>query len=638
MKLVKIGLANADPKVGALDSNLTAMLFMAESMAKENCTIGCFSEQCIPGYPSEDLVLWKGFVEKQWDTLLRFVVRTAKFKTVFVLGLAVEYESCIYNCAAVVSEGKILGIVPKEKLPTYAVFYEKRTYSAGISNFYDEVDSVPFGDMIFDFPFGKVGVEVCEDIWSADGPMRRRAYSGAELIVNISASPFRSGVLSTRRELISTRASDNLATVVYVNQFGGNDGLAFDGGSFVNQCGRMIFEGTRWKSGYDTCVVDLDRTSRQRRENTTWRSDRENFLRKEKSVEVVSCSDLSTVFDHPSYMYPVPANKSFFIPDSVTPKNPRDEYFDDLVNAMLTGLDGYFRKSAAFQRIGIAMSGGKDSALTLLIAYLYATEVRADDKSNLQYFIQCFSMPTTFNSEETKSIGSDLCQALGVGFKELPIQDEFKQAVIDVKDMLSQGEEITPLGMQNIQARIRGKRMWDWSNATGGMWLQTGNMSEKAVGYTTIGGDMMGAFSLLGNVPKTVVIELIKYLNETKFHLEALDRLIASTASAELAADQADERDLMPFPVLDACYALFVGEKMTPEEVHYILAEMFPEYCGKQKLAEWVDLFVKKFQQSIFKWVQAPMSVHLGSLDLDRERALQLPVVQSSQWLGKLAG
>jgi NAD+ synthase (glutamine-hydrolysing) len=186
--------------------------------------------------------------------------------------------------------------------------------------------------------------------------------------------------------------------------------------------------------------------------------------------------------------------------------------------------------------------------------------------------------------------------------------------------------------LQNIQARIRGKRMWDWSNATGGMWLQTGNMSEKAVGYTTIGGDMMGAYSLLGNAPKTVIIELIKHLNYTTFNSDALNRLTASTASAELAEDQADEEDLMPFSVLDACYALFVGEKMTPEEVVYVIIQMFPDYKPGQ-IEEWVARFVKLFRQSIFKWVQAPESVHLGSLDLDRERALQLPVVQSAEWL-----
>lgn len=634
MKLIKIGLANPDPTVGAFRSNVDKLITLAHEISKEQCTIACFSEQSIPGYPVEDLVLWGKFIEGQWTGLVRFAEATRMLTTVFVLGLAVEHHANAYNVAAVVCNGRILGLVPKEKLPTYGIFYEKRTYAAGIPGFVDAINGVPFGDIIFQFPFGKLGVEVCEDIWSPDGPMRRRAYSGAETIINISASPYRAGILSTRRELISTRAADNVATVVYVNQVGGNDGLAFDGGGFVNQCGRMVLEARRWNEGFSTVIVDLDRTSRQRRENTTWRSDREIFLRNEQSCKLVLAEDVRVNWNLSSYRYPVPANQSFFIPAATPALDPQEEYFHDLVEAMLTGLDGYFRKTGAFDRIGIAMSGGKDSALTLLIAHCYATKKLGKGGKELSDFIRCFSMPTRFNSSETKSIGHDLCEALGVGFAERSIADEFAQATKDVESMLVPGEKLAPLCLQNIQARIRGKRMWDWSNATRGMWLQTGNMSEKAVGYTTIGGDMMGAYSLLGNLPKTVVIELIKYLNRTTFNLEPLQRLIASTASAELAEDQADERDLMPFPVLDACYALFAGEKMSEEEVLYVLTDMFHEYEEIQ-LVQWVKRFVQLFRISIFKWVQAPESVHLGSLDLDRERALQLPVVQSGEWLEK---
>jgi NAD+ synthase (glutamine-hydrolysing) len=373
MKLIKIGLANPDPTVGAFKSNVDKLVELATKMSRENCTIGCFSEQSIPGYPVEDWVLWGKFIEGQWDSLVRFAEETQRLPTIFVVGLAVQHESNAYNVAAVVCNGRIIGLVPKEKLPTYGVFYEKRTYSAGIPGFVGSVNDVPFGDIIFQFPFGKVAVEVCEDIWSPDGPMRRRAYSGAETIINISASPYRAGVVGTRRELISTRAADNVATVVYVNQFGGNDGLAFDGGGFVNQCGRMLLEARRWDEGFSTQVVDLERTSRQRRENTTWRSDREIFFRNEKPTEVITPEKLVIQMSS-GYKYPVPTTKSFFIPAATIGPNPQEEYFHDLVEAMLTGLDGYFRKTGAFDRIGIAMSGGKDSALTLLLAHLYATK------------------------------------------------------------------------------------------------------------------------------------------------------------------------------------------------------------------------------------------------------------------------
>lgn len=657
MRLIKVGLANLDPTVGAFKENRRNAIRFALEMAEADCTIGCFPEQAIAGYPVEDLVLWREFVREQWNELLNFAAETSKIKTIFAIGLAVEEDSVIYNAAALVYEGKILGIVPKEKLPTYGVFYEKRTYSAGIPGRVTQLNGVSFGDIIFSFPFGTLALLICEDIFSPDGPMRRRAYSGAEIIINHSASPWRAGIMGTRRELISTRASDNLATVIYVNQVGGNDGLVFDGGGFVNQCGKMLFEAPRWREGFSTTIVDLDQTSRQRRENTTWRTDRELFLQNEKSVRCLEFDRLELsglpYCNMTSYKYPVPAMKSFFIPSAEVSPSPREQYFEDLIEAMITGLDGYFRKTKAFKCIGIALSGGKDSALTLLIAYLYAKKwfkknhehfktLAMSESEFIKTFIRCFSMPSHYNSDLTKSISKNLCDELGVSFNEVSIADEFERSVTSATQMLQLGEALTPLGLQNIQARIRGKRMWDWTNSTAkGMWLQTGNMSEKAVGYTTIGGDMMGAYSLIGNLPKTVVIALLEYMNGFKFNSPALGELCKSKASAELSFDQEDERDLMPFPVLDACYALFAGEKMMPYEVNRVLKDMWtedelklmcPTYTSGM-LKEWVVKFVKLFRASIFKWVQAPQSVHLGSLDLDRERALQLPVVQSDEWL-----
>jgi NAD+ synthase (glutamine-hydrolysing) len=303
---------------------------------------------------------------------------------------------------------------------------------------------------------------------------------------------------------------------------------------------------------------------------------------------------------------------------------------------MKTGLAGYFEKTGAFERVGVALSGGKDSALTLLVAWLYARDRGLDPKD----FIHCFSMPTRFNTETTKGIARKLAEELGVSFREISIEEAFAREVEAAKAMLPKEQALSSLTLQNIQARIRGMRMWNWANASRGMWLQTGNMSEKAVGYTTVGGDLMGAYSLLGNLPKTIVIRLLHYLHQ-KEGIDSLEELLKTKASAELEENQEDERDLMPFPVLDACFALFAGEKMMPVELYQALRAMWtddelqamrPDYRPGM-LKEWVKRFCRLFVGSIFKWVQAPQSVHLGILDLDRERALQLPVVQSSEWL-----
>ena len=177
-------------------------------MAREQVTLAAFPEQVIGGYPPEDLVQWRGFLDGQRRSLDAFAAETADLATVFVLGVAVAVGSRLFNCAAVVHRGRVLGLVPKEKLPTYNVFYEGRTFSRGGRGLSLDADGIPLGDFVFGFDFGTVAAEVCEDAWSPDGPMRRRSFSGAEVVVNVSASPYRMGIDSTRREMLATRSGD----------------------------------------------------------------------------------------------------------------------------------------------------------------------------------------------------------------------------------------------------------------------------------------------------------------------------------------------------------------------------------------------------------------------------------------------
>jgi NAD+ synthase (glutamine-hydrolysing) len=186
------------------------------------------------------------------------------------------------------------------------------------------------------------------------------------------------------------------------------------------------------------------------------------------------------------------------------------------------------------------------------------------------------------------------------------------------------------LTRQNVQARLRGQRMWNWANTSGALFLQTGDMSEKAVGYTTMGGDLEGALSVIANVPKTVVVALLERL-EARFGFRGIGTTLATEPGPELADRQEAERELMPFPVLDACLHLYAGEKMCPAEIVAALGSLFPALSLEQREA-WVARFAKLFSGSIYKWVQSPLSLHVGSLDLERERALQMPVVQKTEW------
>jgi len=631
MRLVRIAIANVNTTVGACRTNVDKALVLAREAATMGATLVAFPEQVVGGYPPEDLVQWRAFIDTQRKEAERFAAATRDLGCAMALGVVALRGAHLYNCAALVHAGRVRGLVPKEKLPLYNVFYEARTFARGAAGLTDEVWGVPFGDVVFDLDFGRVALEVCEDAWSPDGPMRRRAYAGAEIIVNVSASPYRLGVVETRREMIATRAADNQATVVYGNLVGANDGLVFDGGGYVAQNGRVLLDAPRFREGVSAVTVDVDRTSRLRTENTTWRVDQE--ASEHPRVKVVRVDEPTLGRD--SLAFTPPPRQSFFFPSPAPPRSPREDFCEELMDALALGIGDYFEKTGVFKTIGVALSGGRDSLLVLLLArrwidtrFRHMDAAGRDDKA--REILRAFFMPTRFTSKETRVAAEVAAAEVHAPFAVVSVEDAFMRELAEVEKMLQPGESVTPLARQNVQARVRAERMWTWANSAAGLFLQTSNMSEKAVGYVTIGGDGEGALSVIANVPKTVVNYLLDYLFE-KTQSEGIRLTLLKPASAELADDQEDEKDLMPFPVLDACFYLFAGEKMAPDDVARAVRAIFPEIDGG-KIDAWTAKFARLFTASIYKWVQAPVSLHVGNLDLERERALQLPVVQRTEW------
>lgn len=649
MRLVKIAVASVNCTVGAVKSNVDRAIAMAREMAASDVTIAVFPEQVVGGYATEDLVQWRSFVASQRAELQRFARETAELGTVFALGLTVGHGGDLYNAAALVHRGQLLLLTAKEKLPTYNIFYEARTFSAGVPHMHLDSEGVPLADAIVAFDFGTIALEICEDIWSPDGPMRRRCYSGAEVVLNLSASPFRAGVVATRREMIATRAADNQCTVVYANLVGGNDGLVFDGGGFVNQNGRPMLEAERFREGWEATVVDLDRTQRCRREASTWRTDAEAFRSSERVVPTLRIDAPTT--DRSELRYPLPLGyapskgvggpvdagqyPSFFLPArGETTVSPRDALLDDFYEAMALGVADYFQKTGAFDKFGIALSGGRDSCLCVLVAWraiqrLHPT-LRGDElRAKVAEMLHTFYMPSRYSSDGTRRASERLADDLGARFAIIPIDDAFESERRVTTTMLAE-EALTAVTEQNIQARLRGTRMWNWANTSRALFLQTGNMSEKSVGYTTVGGDLEGCFSVIANLPKTVVVALLERLHR-RFGFEGIATVLETMAGPELASAQSGEAELMPFSVLDACLYLYAGEKLSEQELAEVLPALFPD-IERDQLVNWASKFVRLFSRSIFKWVQSPLAIHVGSLDLDRERALQLPVVQRTEW------
>ena len=232
-------------------------------------------------------------------------------------------------------------------------------------------------------------------------------------------------------------------------------------------------------------------------------------------------------------------------------------------------MKSYYEKTGAFKSLGIALSGGRDSMLTLLVAWR-----AAQLDQGRQPAISAFYMPSKHSGGDTKQAATVLAEELGVTLQTIPIDEAVEREIAATVEMLG-GEQPTELTRQNIQARIRGQRMWNWANSSGALFLQTGDMSEKAVGYTTIGGDLEGALSVIANVPKTVVIALLERL-ETRFGFKGVSATLHTDPGPELADKQVAENELMPFPVLDACLHLYAGEKMSPDEMGVALQVALP--------------------------------------------------------------
>lgn len=643
MFYISVGLCNLNSTVGDTSNNLAKALKYAQMAHQQDLSFLVYPEQVMSGYPCEDWVLFPSFMESQKNALETFVRETAFLNPLFIIGCPLPINGKIYNCGCVVWRGQLWGIVPKQKLPLYGVFHEKRTISTVAPYHYQEIDSqvfsapinkTPFGDMIFSVGRFKFAIDICEDLWTTNAPIERRSLSGASMIFNLSASPFRSGIEVLRKNLVIARSYQTQTSIVYANSIGGNDGLVFDGGGYVAQNGELVFSAKRFCEGIQSVHLDIDKTLTLRNENSSFRFETESF---EATSPQLKCISIPTIMGRKKPQL----NHYFFLPNEFGLRsNPTTQknFCEELLNALILGLGDYFEKTAAFDKICLALSGGRDSLLCLLIAYHYLQHKSAalpqrEKAAFIQDKLRVFYMPTVFSSSERKKAAQAATDTLGLFWTESSIQEEFEKEIEKVKGMLQSNESVSPITLQNIQARIRGERMWNISNSLSGLFIQTSNMSERAVGYTTVGGDLMGGFSPIANLPKTVVQYLLDYIaNQPGFEFVRLTLL--SKPSAELSPDQSSEQELMPFEILDACIYLIVQEKKSVEDAEIILTQTFP-HEEKSVIFNWVNRFMDLFQKNIYKWVQAPISIYAFPLSLERDRMLQLPVVGSNDWVKK---
>jgi NAD+ synthase (glutamine-hydrolysing) len=630
MRLVRIGVSAISVKVGDFAENRRRLAAVIDEARSRGVHLLVTPELGISGYSLEDRIWWPEIARRSWDALVD-LARCCAGISVFI-GLPVRKDSLMYNATAFVHDQRICGLILKKHLPTYSIFYEGRNWAPWVEGV-TEINGVLAGDLVFKLPYAMVSAEICEDLWTPRSPAYARTVAGAEIICNGSASPFTPRKNEQRRRLVRGAAEHLACVYAYANLLGcDNSRLVFDGGGFIATPEGVVVEGpTLSKSAWTLAagVVNLDDIDRVRSENSTWRQGVVQ-ARDAGATQVVSveggCFQPANLEE---YVAQLP--KSFFDAEPRQPGVESERYLEELFDALVLGLRDYFEKVGVFQRFLVALSGGRDSALCLLMA-VHAAKALKEGQEARRYAerISTVYLPNkAFSSRATETAARSLARELGVPFQVVSIAEEAEIALAKAAELAGGLDQVTPLARQNLQARVRGNMMLNWANSVGGLLLVTSNLSEAAVGYTTTGGDNQGGYSPIANVPKTVISRLIEYLAR-RDGIKSLHQVLEIPPSAELAPNQLDEADLMPYVILDDVMYLFAKRRMSLSDCWRVLCHRFKDHDPEQ-LRAWTMDFGKRFVFNQWKRDQHPVTMKVMDLDLDPKTGFRFPVTQSIQ-------
>jgi len=513
--------------VGDIKGNYNIIASHIQEAKNNDTDIVVFPELSLTGYPPEDLLLKTTFIDENTEYLDK--IKNIAPDIIAVVGFVNKMKKEIYNSAAVIYNGKIKSIYNKQFLPNYSVFDEERYFSKGGKNY------------IFNVAGTIIGINICEDIFNPDGPARiQSVLGGAELIINISASPYHAEKIKERLKVLSGTAKRNLASIAYLNMVGGQDELVFDGNSLImSEKGEVLV----WAKSFteDVLIYDFDIEkikSLKNKNEKQIKDEKAKLLKKYKKPCII---DLK--------YNPGNKNKTVLKHKKPGKHSPDTSILEELIlKALILGTKDYVRKNG-FRKVVIALSGGIDSALTAVTAAL------ALGKDNVYGVL----MPSPYSSSGSIDDSVTLCKNLAISYITIPITEIYMSYLKNLNHIFSHKE--INITRENLQARIRGNIIMALANENNWMVLSTGNKSEISVGYCTLYGDMAGGFSPIKDVYKTMVYRICKFINK-KYSNIIPENIITKVPSAELKPDQKDEDKLPPYRVLDTMLRAYIEEDL----------------------------------------------------------------------------
>ncbi len=567
MKKFRIALAQINATVGDLEGNTEKIISFMKNARERDVDLIAFPELAITGYPPEDLLLKPSFINKNLQCLQKIAKESRNI--ISIVGF-VDRKDDIFNAAAVLLDGKVIAKYHKNFLPNYGVFDEVRYFQRG-----NEI-------VILNIEGYKIGMSICEDIWYPENPINIQAIEGAELVININASPYHVGKVKEREDMLKVRARDNLISIAYVNLVGGQDELVFDGNSFVvDPNGFIVSKGKAFEEELVISDLDLDAIFRKQLKDNRLRNLRAMYKREERVIEVFLDYRIKDKFET------IPQRIELDLTEA-----------EEIYKALVTGLRDYIHKNN-FEKVVIGLSGGIDSSLTATIA------VDALGKDNVKGVL----MPSQYTSRESIEDALQLAENLGIQTFTLPITDIFEKYLSELKPVFEGlKSDVTE---ENLQARIRGNLLMALSNKFGWIVLATGNKSEMSVGYATLYGDMVGGFAVLKDVYKTKVYELAQYRNSISPVIP--QRVLEKPPSAELKPDQKDEDELLPYVILDEIIYMYVEEDISAEDI---------AKKGFDKKS--VERVIKMIDRNEYKRRQAPVGIRITPRGFGKDRRMPI--------------
>lgn len=524
--VIRVALAQLNVTVGDFEGNIVKLRQYLDRAREAGADLVAFPELAVTGYPPEDLLLRPSFVERS-EAALRTLAPDTKGITA-VVGFAERKEGKLRNAAAILHDGELVTSYVKIHLPNYGVFDEKRYFEPGDEALVLELNGVT------------VGVNICEDIWFNDVPALQALKGGAELILNISASPYHAGKRETRHDLIARRARDNWAWVAMANLVGGQDELVFDGNSALsNHRGEIVAAARPFSEDlliFDVASSPVQQARRTEPEFATLADGFDSPL----SLRVVKLGESAATRRKPPLPEPTSARKL--------------EEEEEIYLALVTGVRDYVHKNG-FQKVVLGLSGGIDSALTATIA----TDALGPEN------VVGVTMPSQYSSSASVTDSQTLAQNLGILFLQIPIREIFETYLRELAPHFA--DRPADVTEENLQARIRGNLLMALSNKFGWLVLATGNKSELSVGYCTIYGDTVGGYAVLKDVPKTLVYRLARWRNRKAGRDLIPESILTKAPSAELRPGQTDQDTLPPYEILDGIIEAYVEKDLSYREI-----------------------------------------------------------------------